>query len=293
MVISVKEHWERRGGTFGSIRDSSVRRHWKVKTDSAYDDQGTIRDHFRDNLGITLFVPHPNPNLPQFTFRNLDCDQFPESPKLWDVTGTYSSDPTSEEDQQNENPLLRPTIIEWDSKLSQEFTARDKDGKAMLNSAGDGMESIEKDSVRWIITLQRNFDSLPSWVAGYVNKVNSSGIVIDGQSLAARTCKLQRLRVPARRVENGVSFVEVIAEIAYRSETWDVYRLDEGFNTLDRVGEEKLKILIPDEDGEMREPTEPVPLDGSGQALLAADEDTAVFRHFKIYEEADFSVLPF
>lgn len=295
MVTTVKEHWPNRGGTFGVSRESSVRRHWTVKTSNKMDDPGVIRDHFRDNLGISLYVPHPNPNLIQFLFRTLDCTQFSEAPTLWEVVGNYSSEPFDEEDQEqqdNPNPVLRATVIEWDSELSQEFTARDKDGKAMLNSAGDALESIERDDVRWIITLTKNFEALPGWVAGYVNKVNSEEITVDGQELAARTCKLQRLRIPGRRVEGGVSFVEVTAEIAYRPDTWDVYRLDEGFNALDRVGE-KYKILIPDEDGEMREPTEPIPLDGEGSVLFTATEDTAVFRHFKIYKEADFNDLPF
>lgn len=294
-VSSAKEHWPNRGASFGVPRESAVRRHWVVKTNNKWDDAGVIKQHFIDSLGIALYVPHPNPNLQNFLFRTLDCDPRTETPTVWDVVGNYSSEPIDEEEQEqndNPNPTLRPTVIEWDSELSQEFTGRDKNGKAMLNSAGDAFESIEKDDVRWRIIVQKCFANVPGWVVNFVNKVNSSAITVDGQTLDARTCKLQRLSIPRRQVENGISFVEVTAEIAYRSDTWDVYRLDEGFNALDRVGA-RYKILIQDENGEMREPTEPVPLDGEGSVLITANEDTAVFRHFKIYNEADFNDLPF
>lgn len=286
-VTSASEHWANRDGSFGAIRDSRMRRHWLVKTSDKWDDQITIRDHFRDVMDIEYLTPHPS-NI-YFTLRNLECTPKDETPLAWDVTGVYSAGPLDDDDgqQQGDNPTERPTVIEWGSELSQEFTTKDKDDKPMLNSAGDALEPFEKDDVRWIITLTKNFATIPAWVSEYVNKVNSSAVTVTGRSLAARTVKLQRLHVPPMQIENDVPFFAVTAELAYRRETWDVKRLDEGFHYLD--GSDRKQITLDDDES----PSEPVPLDGSGGVLAAPDPDNAVYLTFKIYEEADLNDLPF
>lgn len=286
-VLTVSENWPQRSGSFGTVSDSRLTRHWLVKTDSKWDNAVTIRDHFRDVLGIEYLTPHPSNIF--FTLRNLQCDPLDDTPIAWNVTGIYSTAPLDddEQDQQIDNPLLRPTIIEWNSEISQEFTTKDKDGKPMLNSAGDALEPIEKDDVRWVISLTRNFASIPFWVAEYTNTVNSAAVAVQGQTLAARTLKLQRLHISPLQVENDIPFYQVNCELAYKPDTWDVDRLDEGFHYLD--GSDRKKILL--DDGES--PSEPVPLDGSGGILANPDPDNAVYQTKKIYSEKDHNNLPF
>ena len=284
-VTSASEHWPQRGGSFGALRDSRMTRHWLVKTDDKLDDAITIRDHFRDVMGIQYLTAHPN-NI-YFTLRNLECSQKDETPKAWDVTGVYSPAPLDEDQQQEENPLDRPTIIEWSSELAQEFTTKDKNGKPMLNSAGDPLEPLEKDDVRWSVSLTKNFASIPFWVAEYVNTINSSAVIVQGQSLPAHTLKVQQLHIPPLQIENNIPFYQVMVALAYKAETWRVKRLDEGFHYV--TGGDRKKITL--DDG--NEPSEPVPLDGAGGVLADPDPDNAVYLDYDVYDEKDHNNLPF
>lgn len=284
-VVWAGEHWDGRDGSFGSVTDNTMTRVWKVKTNNKFDDQTVVLAHFTGTMGITYLSAHPSNGY--FTARKIDAKQLAASPYAWIVTVTYSTEPLREDEDEPENPLSRPVRITWSSELSQEFTTKDKDGKPMLNSAGDPLEPWERDDVRWIIRLTKNFSSLPSWVANYVNKVNSSSLTIQGITLAARTCKLQALNIGEQQVQNDIPYIEVSADIAYRPDAWDVKRLDEGFH--EKLGATRQKILLDDNN----EPSEPVPLNGSGAHLSEPDPDNAVYLTYKIYEEADLNDLPF
>lgn len=282
-VVWALEHWEGRSGSYENVLNNRRVRTWKVKTNDKTDDDGVIVAHFADTLGIKFLTPHPNNSF--FTARQFQVDQIPNTPYGWDVRVTYSTEPLREDEDEPENPLDRPVRITWSSELSQEFTTKDKDGKPMMNSAGDALEPFEKDDVRWIIRLTKNFSQVPSWVATYVNRVNSTSITIQGVILSARTAKVQSLEIGEVQVQNDIPYQEVSAELAYKLDTWDVDRLDEGFHYLDS-GSRK-RVLLDDNEPS----TEPVPLDGSGGILSSPDEDNAVFRTFNIYSELDLNSL--
>jgi hypothetical protein len=284
-VVWAREHWEGRDGSFGSVTDNTMTRVWKVKTNNKLDDQTVIVAHFTGTMGIAFLSPHPSNGF--FTARKIDPKQMAVSPYAWTVTVTYSTEPLREDEDEPENPLDRPVRISWSSELSQEFTTKDKDGKPMLNSAGDPLEPYEKDDVRWIIRLVKNFSALPTWVANFTNKVNSSSLSIGGLTLAERTCKVQSLQISEQQVQNDIPYVEVSVEIAYRPDTWDAKRLDEGFH--EKLGSTRQKILLDDNN----EPSEPVPLNGAGAHISEPDPDNAVYLDYEIYEEEDLNDLPF
>lgn len=283
-VLWAREHWEGRDGSFGAITDSTMTRVFKVKTDNRYDDQTVIVSHFANVMGITFLSPHPSNGF--FTARKLDPKQMSQSPFAWMVTVQYSTEPLNEDEDEPENPLDKPLRVSWDSELSQTFTTKDRNDKPMLNSAGDPLEPIEKDDVRWMIRLTKNFSSVPSWVANYVNKVNSSSVTIQGLTLEPRTCKVQSLRIGEMQVQNDVSFMEVSVEIAYKPDTWDAVRLDEGFHYLNGSSE-PTKITLSDGS----EPSEPVLLDGDGGILANPTPDNAHYLNYRVYEEADLNTL--
>lgn len=297
-VTRCAEDWKGRDGTFQNVQNNRVTRTWKVITDDKTDNYFTISSYFAATEGIVYLTPHPDNGA--YTARDLSADQQDESPFFWIVTVTYSTEPlkADDQDQQAPNPLDRPVRITWDSENAQEFTTKDKDGKAMLNSAGDPLEPVEKDDIRWIIALTKNFDELPSWILTTVNKVNDAAITISGLELPERTVKVQRLHIGERQVENDVPFYEVTIELAYKEDTWDVKRLDEGFNVTSGDGRvpatEKKKIQIEtDESGVFADATEAIPLDGAGAVLSGATPDNAVFHTFEIYAQENLNALPF
>lgn len=285
-VVWAREHWEGRDGSFENVLNNTLTRTWKVKTDNRYDNQIVIVSHFADTMGIAFLSPHPTNAF--YTARKLDVKQDSASPIAWRVTVTYSTEPLKEDEDEPENPLDKPVRVSWDSELAEVFTTKDKDGKAMLNAAGDPFEPVEKDDVRWTIKLTKNFASIPAWVANFVNKVNSSSISIGGITLAERTCKVQALKIGEKQIQNDVEYIEVSVEIAYKPQTWDLDRLEEGFHFINEDGFRE-KILLSDG----KEPSEPVPLDAGGNVLENPTPDNAVYLTKKIYDEADLNDLPF
>lgn len=300
-VVWAKEHWEGREGSFENVINNRLTRTWKVKTNDVSDDALVIADHFDASLGIRFLSPHPRNAF--YTARNLDPKQESESPYFWRVTVIYSTEPLGEEEDKPENPLERPAEISGESEMSQIFTTKDKDGKPVLNSAGDCLEPHELDDPRGVIIIDKNFATIPTWLSEYVNKVNSTDFSIPGFSspFAARTVKMQRFRFEKAQVQNDVTFVPVSIELSVKKDTWDVDRLDEGFHEVTggtvvsyptrgisyRSGGTKAKITLDDNN----EPTEPVPLDGTGQKLTDPTPDNAVYMTVKYHEEADFSVI--
>ncbi len=296
-VTRCAEHWKGRAGAFEGVTNNTLRRQWLVVTNSSSDTPYAIASYFAATVGIVYLTPHPDANI--YTARNMEIDPLEDTPLAYEVTVTYSSVPikADEEERQAPNPLDRPARITWDSENAQEFTTKDKDGKAMLNSAGDPLEPVEKDDIRWIIAITKNFASLPSWILSTVNKVNSSQITVSGLALPARSTKVQRLRIGEQQVDNDIPYYEVTVELAYKPSLWDVKRLDEGFNVSSGDGRvpaaQKIKIQIEDDAGEFQDATEAIPLDGAGAVLANPTPTNAVFTTFKIYEEADLNELPF
>lgn len=289
-VVFAREHWKSRGGSFSGVTNNQVRREWIVKTSDRNDTPITIAKYFATTLSISYLSLHPDVTLYTFTAREMEIDPLEDTPFAYNVVVTYSSEPIQDEeqDQQDVSPLDRAPHIDLSSELAQTFTVTDKDDEAMLNSANDPYEAIEKDDVRWLFTVRKNLSAIPSWVLDYVNKTNESAFTILGLSCPPRTLKLNGLQIPAKQNENGVTFYPVTAEFAYRRETWDAVRVDEGFNWI--TGGEKKVIMLDDEDGNKVTATEPQLLDGQGGILLVTLEE-AHFNTFEIYESADYSAL--
>lgn len=282
-VVWAREHWEGRDGSYENVVNNTLTRTWKVKTNNSADDSQVVAEHFKSALGIEFQSPHPTNGF--FTARKLDIKQETASPTAWRVTVTYSTEPLEEEVA--ENPLNRAPVITGDSEMAEIFTTKDKDGKPVLNSAGDCLEPQEVDDPRGMIVIERNFPSVPEFVSTYINKVNSASFSVPGISIPfePRTVKFQRFRFGAQQTQNEVQFVPVTVELSVKPDTWDVDRLDEGFHYLD--GSDRKKITLSDGN----DPTEPVPLNGSGGILASPTPDNAVYLTKKYYHEADFSVL--
>lgn len=294
-VVRCAEDWKGRNGTFENVTNNRVVRKFFVRTDDKYDNQFTITSYFATDMGITFLSPHPDANI--YTCRSLDADQRDDSPFAWDVTCTYSTEPLNEDEEDKpENPLDRPARITWDSEVFQKFTNRDKDGNVMVNSAGDPIEAIEVDDIRWVISITKNFASLPAWVLTVPNSVNSSAVNISGVSLPARTVKVGHLHIGELQVENDIPFYEVTVELSYKPGTWDEEVPDEGFNVSDGSGNvsntDRTRIMVEDDNGDLSPPTEAVLLNGSGGVLANPTSASAVMLNKRVYQELDFSGLP-
>ena len=200
--------------------------------------------------------------------------------RLWIVTATYSSEREMEED-----PGADPPQFTWSTQQFQKIYVKDRDGKAIVNSAGDPYDPpIEGDDSRWSCTVTRNVASVPSWLLSYKDAVNSEAFTIDGISVNAGSAKLQNIQIGPLQTRNDITFRQLSLTLTF-AESFAVEVLDAGFCYKD--GTEQKRILV---DG--GEPTAPVLLDGAGAVLANPTQDNAVYNEHNIYQEKSFSVLP-
>lgn len=202
--------------------------------------------------------------------------------KYWTVQCDY--DDTY--DNANTTPSDDETQISWSSELFQRPAWKDKDGDAVLNSAGDPFNPpVMRDDHRTVCRIVKNASTVPTYVLTYPNAVNSTAFTIDGVTVAQRYAKISNVAVSEAKRRNGVVFRTVNIEMQIRNQTWDFEILDAGFRRLD-PSDSSDRILIVNDDETL--PTDPVLLDGSGAVLSDPDTTNAVFGTFRVYEELNF-----
>ena len=204
--------------------------------------------------------------------------------RIWDVTATYSTERVL-----NTVPTSDPTYITWDTEQFQKPATQDKDGKGVVNSAGDPFIPAEQmDDSRRVVTVQKNLANVPTWILSYQDAVNSDAFTIDGRSIAIGEAKMQRVSVGPPEIRNGTTFRQVTFVIALRRDGWAYKILDQGFNEKDPADTTKRKAIYIN--GQL--PSSPVLLDGTGKAQTDPKTANAVYLTFNVYKQQAFSSLP-
>lgn len=201
----------------------------------------------------------------------------------WLLTCEYSS-----ERQYSEDPTADPAAISWTSEQFQKPAIQDKDGDAIVNSAGDPFDPPNMmDDSRRIVTVTKNLATVPAWILTYQDAVNSDAFTVDGVPVTAGQAKMQRVDVGEVQSRNGINFRPVVFQIHLQRDGWLLEPLDAGFRELD--GTARVNIA---NDGDGGQPAAPVPLDGSGGVLANPDAANCVFLSFSVYNTAAFAALP-
>ncbi len=208
-----------------------------------------------------------------------------ENRLIWDVTGAYEERPDREPDEA-ENPLEEPTTLSWSSEARSIAETKDKDGNAIVNSAGQQFDPpLTGDSHTLVATLKYNSAVFnPVQGVDFQDSVNEAATTVGNVNINARQGKILEIGAEERFFED-IIYWEVTVKVGLRRETWDRVVMDMGIYGLDDDG--KIVRLIT-EDGE--EATEPLKLNGSGKVL---DPQTApaVFITFRVSDEKNFAVL--
>lgn len=201
--------------------------------------------------------------------------------RLWLVTVNYSSAKEMEED-----PNSDPPQFQWSTQQFQRPYVKDRDGKAIVNSAGDPYDPpIEGDDSRWTCTMTRNVNAVPTWLLTYIDAVNSDAFVIDGLNVTAGSAKVQGIQIGPERKRNDISYRQLSITLSF-AKTFAKEVLDAGF----RYKDDAERKAITNDDGS--DPSAPVPLDGAGGVLANPTEDNAVYNTHEIYSEQNFASLP-
>lgn len=199
----------------------------------------------------------------------------------WVVTANYDSS-----FELTENPLSQPAQISWDGENFEEIAIFDRDGKAVLNSAGDPFENLFRERTRRVINVMKNVAAVPTWIITSEDAVNSSSFVIDGFTVPTGKAKLSAPRLGPWQKRNAYTYREMTMTIKLNKDGWAAQPLDAGF----RFKSGTDRKVITNTDGTL--PTSPVCLNGSGAVLANPSPVNAVFGSFNLYPALDFNTLP-
>lgn len=186
-----------------------------------------------------------------------------------------------------EDPVARPPEIEYLFAVTNEPVDQDRNGDAIVNSAGELFDPpITKDQHDLIIHIKRyqySFD--PVQASQFEGSVNSANFL--GYAPGLVKCNVYRgkqLRL------SGLWVWEVIFEFEVREDGWQKRILDQGFRTHTGTDDDTgvpLYAAIKDTSG--------VPLSAptllNGDGGLNPDTSPPVFHQFELENQYDFSVL--
>jgi hypothetical protein len=299
---------------------------FRAVTDDPYDDEFVIAEHedcpsLGDPLVRTIGEGEEEETVETKCYlksRSFTNQSF--SKTVWHVTLTWG---TGEREGGGGDPLQIEAKITWRSEQFQKPAVFDLNGYAIVNSAGDPFDPPpERDDSRWVATVVKNLAEVPLWLLDYQDAVNSVPFLIDGLEVEERKAKVQSIEIsdwqyhpPGGNSTNVTSFRQVTIGISFCDDTYDLKVLDQGFNYLKplyTIGGVNVyrsaKITIEDEQGNVTEPTSPMPLDGRGQAIKEKSDEpviggdgypilyparaNSVFLVHRVYKERDFNLLP-
>jgi len=286
-VIAVSELFEDRGGASAIGQAQSVRtytRSYLVKTSDKADDVVVV--------AYATNIPRVGDVYPSdwgAWCRTVTIAQLAGS-QAWKVTCEYNS-----EFEISTNPLQDPAVITWTAEQFQRPTWKDRDGDAILNSAGQFFDTLPTvDDSRFVASIQKNVAVVPTWVAAWQDAVNSIPFTIDGITVAAELGKLNSLKIGNWQERSGIPYRSMSFDIHLRREGWDLEILDQGKKrkgvsvpTATQVGTwgENPSFLYPTvATGTGQDAGEPALLDGQGAQIKSPTPSTAVFLSFGYYQ---------
>lgn len=289
MPINFDEIWEARKGDIDVA--SGIRRYtraFKVQLDSRFDGPLTAL-----NVGgLPLIGSQHNEDAGAYCFK-LATQCMAEDPHFWINTYQYNS-----QNELSEDPLQDAATFDWDTEQYQEVMYEDEEDKASVNSAGDPFDPMpDRDNSRRVVVLEKNMESVPSWILDYQDAVNSDPFTIDGFLVGAGKAKVQRVSVSKKKFRNDIEYrtVKIIMHLDRRG--WLGRYLDIGFRKIATASSTGQPIRVPimmqdEETAELIPVTAPVLLDGSGAELEDPSFSNAVYLNRRKYIEADFNNLP-
>ena len=211
---------------------------------------------------------------------------------IWNVFCDYQTpDATGVDKIIEDDPLNDEPIKAWTSFNISEVVDSDKDGFAILNSAGYEYSPAMMQDVDYLrLTVSRNesvtsYD--PATARDYINAVNSDSVTM--VALPATAKQIKCLEYSARTATRGDSkYLAITYVFVFASLNWSRQVLDAGIYEefvhpeTHEVSDRRIRI-----DGE---PTDsPVKLNGAGQALPSGEEP--VYLEFDINKQMPFGAL--
>ncbi len=286
-VITIKEIFRGRDGSWDTSKQGTIRKYrrvWRAKTDSRYDDGEIV------NAAMYAAFPIGSvfPNDQYAWLRGLSPSQG-EGPYVWYVTGQYST-----EYQPDADPTQEPAKISWATQIREKVFTQDRNGWAILNSAGfpfvDPM--VKGDDSRWTCSVKKNVSAVPAWILTYRDAINASSFTIQGLTIPAKCGKIMSIGISEwqRAPANSIYYI-LTWSFCVHPVSWDEPVLDAGLmqNFLCPDG---THWYVPCWDAAGQRVTRPVPMNGAGGQILNPTPQNAQYITVEKYNLKDFSALP-
>ena len=271
-----------------------------------------VLDDMMEADGETLTFPgvpkigSAHPVYPGLVVVSYDVDEGRgKDKKTLTVTANYSPRTFEVSDPTGKDPVtVQVDEWGWDDGTDEKELTMDKDGKPVVNSAGDPFDSVPTISVPapTFTKVMKFKDRQSGWAAANC-KVNKSEITIGGASFPAGTllCSCAEKRI----IGDEVWKYQYTVHLKYKSNVvkifgkdteigWDAAVIDAGMRAKQTVGEgadahEEIRIIrkVDRETGKMCVVTSAALLDGGGYAVSDTDPNGAVCLRFKAYDGAD------
>lgn len=282
-VITVNERFD--GPRSFSVENGSKREYTRtfvVVTNSVKDGKATILADSRipQYLDTYALPGRPDEDDDGAYAYKFAAAQRSESPKVWDVTVSYSSERTPETHALN--PLDRRMYRSWQFAKYQKAIFKDRNNRPIQSSAKEIYRDTVIDDSRPILEIVRNEFSFDAAVAlDFQDAVNSAPFY----GAAAGLCKCQSIRgVEVYDDQNGNYFWQVVYTFEFRREGWAITVWDQGSVFLSGGSQTQ------DYDKRTGAPMPgPYYLDGRGGKLPVGRSPIALT--FDVYHERDFSSL--
>ncbi len=225
--------------------------------------------------------------------------------RVWKITVSYELKQKDEGSSQGSDTGRRNIKVSFGVAEDSTDVTTDMDtGDLIVNSAGDPFDSVPQKRT-FGAEIRIEFDTATFPLADYLlnGHVNNAAFTIGGMTFN-RCCLMLRVEVtdgddPDHRWHCSYTFTQKINPVkppeGYSGDDggptldigWDVAFAQCGFQYLDaNDNEKKKKFVVLDENGNGREPSLPMPLDGQGHP--AAEPEPYRVR---VYPEANFSAL--
>jgi hypothetical protein len=283
-----------------------------VQSDTPFESGYTLYSSGLIPVYLSVHPTNPYSRMKDFTYSQ------PDGKLAYTVTVHYDNKPITQDDRNKEflNPLDRPAKTKWDKRKEVVPMERDVHGKPIVNSAGEYFDPPpEKTETLWMLKVEKNVETRPTWLAEYEDAINDADLVIPGVFTAPKGCaKLVIDDLGDEMEENDITFFVLKYTLEFRKEPdanqcydgtdpgtvstptgWQLVALNQGLKELyeDESGDSVLRNMT-DDDGDLL--TAPYPLTPEGAKITGA---TASERRDEInwlvwdqYESKDLSVLP-
>jgi hypothetical protein len=248
---------------------------------------GILTDDLMKVAGLVLGQPYQSSFYNELDVNAILCEmnlsRIENSPNAWKLKCVYRNmDPNY---NPGPNPFDCAPFVETETLPYQVPLVYDRDGNAVLNSAGDAFESPpERDQYRTVTKITVN---QVSYDDQYARSLQDN---INNDSFAGadpRTLKIAKITSVPHWAAGYGQVWRTTYEIHYDPKGWTRKILDMGYKQIDDSSGQLVPILL--KDGS--KPSSACMLDGSGHYIPDPTPNDAVQLEFHVYNEISFASL--